>query len=64
MPPGSSFEDRRAEGLREMARSEQTAAAVALKQAGYRVTATPRGALVDGSRVRCAGGEGPPHRAT
>ena len=48
VPPGSSFEDRRKEGLREMARSEQTAAAVALKQAGYRVTATPRGALVDG----------------
>ncbi len=48
VPPGSSFEDRRREGLREMARSEQTAAAVALKQAGYRVTATPRGALVDG----------------
>ena len=47
VPPGSSFEDRRAEGLREMARSEQTAAAVALKQAGYRVKATPRGALVD-----------------
>ena len=47
VPPGSSFEDRRAEGLREMARSEQTAAAVALKQAGYPVTATPRGALVD-----------------
>ena len=48
VPPGSSFEDRRVEGLREMARSERTAAAVALKQAGYRVTATPRGALVDG----------------
>ena len=48
VPPGSSFEDRRAEGKREMARSEQTAAAVALKQAGYRVSATPRGALVDG----------------
>ena len=48
VPPGSSFEDRREEGEREMARSEQTAAAVALKQAGYRVTATPRGALVDG----------------
>ena len=47
VPPGSSFEDRRAEGLREMARSEETAAAVALKQAGYPVKATPRGALVD-----------------
>ena len=48
VPPGSSFEDRRAEGLREMDRSEKTAAAVALRQAGYRVRATPRGALVDG----------------
>jgi PDZ domain-containing protein len=48
VPPGSSFEDRRAEGLREMARSEETAAAVALKQAGYSVKATPRGATVDG----------------
>ncbi|MEO5634021.1 S16 family serine protease [Gaiella sp.] len=47
VPPGSSFEDRRAEGFREMARSEQTAAAVALRQAGYTVKATPRGALVD-----------------
>jgi len=48
VPPGTSFEDRHEEGLREMARSEQTAAAVALRQAGYRVVATPRGALVDG----------------
>jgi Lon-like protease len=47
VPPGSSFETRRAEGVREMARSEETAAAVALKQAGYPVKATPRGALVD-----------------
>ena len=47
VPPGSSFEDRREEGLREMARSEEVAAAVALKQAGYNVDATPRGALVE-----------------
>ena len=47
VPPGSSFEDRRAEGLKEMARSEDVAAAVALKQAGYTVKATPRGALVE-----------------
>jgi PDZ domain-containing protein len=47
VPPGTSFEDRRADGLREMARSEEVAAAVALKQAGYEVTATPRGALVE-----------------
>jgi PDZ domain-containing protein len=47
VPPGSSFEDRHKDGLREMARSEEVAAAVALKQAGYTVTATPRGALVE-----------------
>ena len=45
--PGSSFEDRRREGLQEMARSEKVAAAVALKEAGYKVSATPRGALVE-----------------
>ena len=47
VPPGSSFEDRRADGLREMARSEQVAAAVALKEAGYDVPSVPRGALVE-----------------
>ena len=47
VPAGSSFEDRHEEGLREMARSEKVAAAVALKQAGYKVKATPRGALVE-----------------
>jgi PDZ domain-containing protein len=47
VPPGSSFEDSRKEGMREMARSEKVAAAVALEQAGYHVTATPRGALVE-----------------
>ena len=47
VPPGSSFEESHKEGLREMARSEETAAAVALKQAGFRVTAKPRGALVE-----------------
>ena len=31
VPPGSSFEETHEEGLREMARSEETAAAVALK---------------------------------
>ena len=48
VPHGSSFEERRAEGLRAMALSEQTAAAVALKQAGYDVVVTPIGALVEG----------------
>ena len=47
VPAGSSFEDRHEEGLREMARSEEVAAAVALKQAGYKVIANPRGALVE-----------------
>jgi PDZ domain-containing protein len=47
VPPGSSFEARRADSLREMARSEQVAAAVALKAAGYDVPAKPRGALVE-----------------
>ena len=36
VPPGTSFEDRRADGLREMARSEQVAAAVALEAGGLR----------------------------
>lgn len=48
VPHGSSFEQRRREGLAEMARSEEIAAAVALRQAGYKVPATPRGALVEG----------------
>jgi PDZ domain-containing protein len=47
VPPGSSFEDSHNDGLREMARSERVAAAVALKQAGFHVSATPRGALVE-----------------
>ncbi len=47
VPEGSSFEERRQEGLKEMARSEEVAAAVALKEAGYPVEATPRGALVE-----------------
>jgi PDZ domain-containing protein len=48
VPQGSSFEERRREGLTEMARSEQVAAAVALREAGYKVEATPTGALVEG----------------
>lgn len=44
---GSSFADRKREGLLEMERSEEIAAAVALRQAGYEVDATPRGVLVD-----------------
>jgi len=48
VPQGSSFEERRRDGLAEMARSEQVAAAVALREAGYKVKATPTGALVEG----------------
>lgn len=47
VPSGSSFEQRRRQGLAEMARSEEVAAAVALRAAGYPVKATPRGALVE-----------------
>jgi Lon-like protease len=47
VPSGSSFEEQRADGLAEMARSEQVAAAVALRQAGYKVSADPKGALIE-----------------
>ena len=47
VPPGSSFEDRHEDSLREMERSEKVAAAVALEEAGYKVAAIPRGALVE-----------------
>jgi PDZ domain-containing protein len=47
VPPGSSFEARHEDGLKEMARSEKVAAAVALKEAGYDVPATPLGALIE-----------------
>ena len=45
--PGQSFRDRIAAARSEMSRSEQTAAAVALRAAGLEVDATPRGALVE-----------------
>jgi len=48
VPHGSSFEERREDGLREMVRSEEVASAVALKEAGFDVKAIPRGALVEG----------------
>ena len=47
VPPGSTFQARHEDGLKEMARSEQVAAAVALRAAGYKVPTTPRGALVE-----------------
>ena len=52
VPPGSSFEARHEDGLREMARSEKVAAAVALKQAGFKVKTTNKGALVEAVAVR------------
>jgi PDZ domain-containing protein len=45
-PPGVSESVRRRSDLREMARSQEIAAAVALRQLGYKVTAQPSGALV------------------
>ncbi len=46
MPPGSSFGERRRQNLRQMDRSEEVAAAVALRELGYDVDAKPEGALV------------------
>jgi Lon-like protease len=45
--PGQSDSQRRQADLREMSRSQQIAAAVALRAAGYKVGAAPTGALVD-----------------
>ncbi len=45
--PGQSDTARRQADLREMSRSQQIAAAVALRAAGYKVVARPTGALVD-----------------
>jgi PDZ domain-containing protein len=45
-PPGVSDAQRRTEDLREMARSQDIAAAVALKYLGYHVILRPTGALV------------------
>jgi Lon-like protease len=46
--PGSNFGERRRQNLRAMDRSQQVAAAVALRELGYDVTAKPEGALVVG----------------
>ncbi|NUT56483.1 MAG: PDZ domain-containing protein [Thermoleophilia bacterium] len=46
VPPGSSFRDRRQQNLRAMDRSQEVAAAVALRELGYDVKAEPEGALV------------------
>jgi PDZ domain-containing protein len=45
-PPGVSESARRQADLGEMARSQDVAAAVALKELGYKVTAQPSGAIV------------------
>ena len=46
VPPGVSDAQRQQLGLREMRQSQQIAAAVALRSAGFKVTAVPTGALV------------------
>jgi Lon-like protease len=46
-PPGVSDRERRREDLREMARSQDIAAAVALRYLGYKVIARSTGALID-----------------
>jgi PDZ domain-containing protein len=46
VPPGSSFQERREQNLRQMSRSQEIAAAVALRELGYDVGADPDGALV------------------
>ncbi len=45
--PGSNFDEQHDAALREMARSEEIAAAVALQAAGYKVKTRPRGVLID-----------------
>ena len=49
--PGESFAEQRVQALRDMDRSEQVAAAVALRAAGYPVKTTPKGVLVDGVAI-------------
>jgi PDZ domain-containing protein len=46
VPPGTDFGDRRRQNLREMDRSQEIAAAVALRELGRDVKADPEGALV------------------
>ncbi len=46
VPPGSTFQQRREENRRQMDRSEEVAAAVALQELGYEVNAEPEGAQV------------------
>lgn len=46
VPPGSSFEERREQNLRAMDRSQEIAAAVALRELDFDVGSDPEGALV------------------
>jgi PDZ domain-containing protein len=46
VPPGSNFEERRRQNLQQMNRSQQIAAAVALRERGLKVRADPEGALI------------------
>ena len=46
IPPGSNYQDRRRQNLRQMDRSQTIAAAVALRQLGYKIVAKPEGALI------------------
>lgn len=48
VPPGTDYRDRRRQNLRQMDRSQEIAAAVALRELGYEVDAEPDGALVVG----------------
>jgi Lon-like protease len=48
VPEGSSFQERREQNLRAMARSQEVAAAVALRELGHDVGSDPEGALVVG----------------
>ena len=46
VPPGSNYQARRRQNLRQMDRSQKIAAAVALRELGYKVVAKPEGALI------------------
>jgi Lon-like protease len=48
VPPGSNFGERRRQNRELMERSEEIAAAVALRELGYEIDADPEGALVAG----------------
>jgi Lon-like protease len=47
LPPGTTEQERRQADRRDMSRSQEVAAAVALREAGYKVIARPNGVLVE-----------------